>query len=63
MKPGDISAEIRLKNGTVQKQEFYYGASFLSQSARFLSVADDAIAVTLYDQKGGTRKIDLQTGQ
>ena len=62
LQPGDISAEIRLKNGTVQKQEFYYGASFLSQSARFLSVADNVIAITLYDQKGRTRKIDLQTG-
>ena len=34
--PTDIYALIRFKNGKIQKQEFYYGSSFLSQSSRFL---------------------------
>ena len=31
-------AIIELKNGKKRKEEFYYGASYLSQSSRFLNI-------------------------
>jgi len=55
----EISAEIQLKNGTIRKQEFYYGSSFLSQSSRFLSVGSNVKSVTITNSKGHTRNIEL----
>jgi hypothetical protein len=55
----DASAQIKYKNGTSQKQEFYYGSSFLSQSARFLSIGGNVVSVTIYDTKGKERKINF----
>jgi hypothetical protein len=59
LEPGDISAMIRFRNGKVQKEEFYNGSSFLSQSARFLSVGRDIVSITITDNKGGHREIKL----
>lgn len=53
--PHDVSAIIRYKNGKMQKQEFYYGASFLSQSARFISADDSINNITVSDSKGRSR--------
>ena len=53
----DVSAEIVYKNGQQQKREFYYGSSFLSQSARFLSISKDVSSVMLTDSFGKTRTI------
>jgi hypothetical protein len=55
--PMEMSAQIKYKNGNGRKQEFYYGQSFLSQSARFLSIDENVTAVTIYDNKGGVRKL------
>ena len=55
LKPDDFSAEIKYKNGKVQKQEFYYGSSFLSQSARFLMLNQTTASVTIYGYKGQAR--------
>jgi len=46
--PDDRSALIRFKDGRVQKEEFYFGSSFLSQSARFIPVTPAMAEVTLY---------------
>ena len=59
LQPSDISAEIKFKNGKTQKQEFYYGSSFLSQSARFLTVDQNATSVTIKNNTGQTRTIPL----
>ena len=53
----DVSAEIVYKNGQQQKREFYYGSSFLSQSARFLSISKDVSSVMITDSFGKTRTI------
>ena len=53
----DISAAIVYKNGQKQKREFYYGSSFLSQSARFLSIDKDVSSVMITDTFGKTRTI------
>ena len=55
LKPSDFSAEIKYKNGKVQKQEFYYGCSFLSQSARFLIISKTTSSVIIYGIKGQSR--------
>src|SRR5258708_18263441 len=55
LQPDDISATIRFPNGKTQKEKFYYGNSFLSQSARFLQVDSGMTSVTITDSKGKTR--------
>lgn len=55
----DVSAEIKFKSGKIQKEEFYYGSSFLSQSARFLRVDENMQGITVFDSKGKSRVIDL----
>ena len=60
LQTNDVSAQINFKNGISQKQEFYYGSSFLSQSARFLSIDSNVVSVTIYNNKGKARKIDYQ---
>jgi hypothetical protein len=55
----DVSAIIRLKDGKLRKEEFYYGSSFLSQSARFLRVEPNMVTATIMDSKGKTRVVKL----
>jgi hypothetical protein len=52
----DASAIIEYVNGQKRKEEFYYGNSFLSQSARFISYNEQVKLITIIDQKGQTRK-------
>ena len=59
VEPDDVSALIRLKNGQTRKEEFYYGTSFLSQSARFLNLDSNTVNVTIRDSKGKTRTVSL----
>jgi hypothetical protein len=54
--PGDATAIIEYANGKKRKEEFYYGNSFLSQSARFISYNEKVKLITIIDQKGVTRK-------
>ncbi len=55
----DSYALLQLKNGKFQKQEFSYGSSFLSQSARFIHVTPQIVAITIINQKGEKRRLDL----
>jgi len=56
----DMSAVIQYKNGSIQKQEFYYGTSFLSQSSRFITVNDNMSSITVTNSKGETRTVNLK---
>jgi hypothetical protein len=56
---GDAVALITYKNGKVQRQEFYYGSSFLSQSSRYLQLGNDVSSVELIDFKGYKKKVKL----
>ncbi|MDQ6761676.1 MAG: VCBS repeat-containing protein [Bacteroidota bacterium] len=60
VKPFDESAIIIYKNGRKQKREVSYGSSFLSQSGRFLTVDDNVVSVTIKNNKGEERSINLQ---
>jgi hypothetical protein len=57
LEPGDESAVITSKNGAIQKQEFYYGSSFLSQSARFLTLNSNVASVEITNNKGQKRSL------
>ncbi|HTQ27533.1 MAG TPA: VCBS repeat-containing protein, partial [Puia sp.] len=55
MQPSDRSALLTLKNGRTQKQEFYHGHSFLSQSGRWLSIGDQVISIEITGGDGKKR--------
>lgn len=55
----DATAVITYKNGNSRKQEFYFGSSFLSQSARVLATDSNMAAVTITDYQGKSRKVNL----
>ncbi|MGN6297727.1 MAG: VCBS repeat-containing protein [Ginsengibacter sp.] len=51
----EVSAELHFKNGKVQRREFYYGSSFNSQSARFISIGENVSSVRITNTKGRER--------
>jgi hypothetical protein len=57
LSPDDDIAEMTYKNGNSRRQEFYYGSSFLSQSARFFKPGDSITSLVIYSNDGKTRKI------
>ncbi|HEY9000698.1 MAG TPA: VCBS repeat-containing protein [Mucilaginibacter sp.] len=57
IKPTDAYVLIKYRNGKTEKQEFYYGSSFLSQSSRFIKLDDDMTSVVIYDDNGRLRRI------
>jgi hypothetical protein len=57
VEPGDRSAMIRYTNGKIRKEEFYFGSSFLSQSARFVQVDSMMAGITITDSKGRSRTV------
>jgi hypothetical protein len=59
VKPGDEYAIIQLKNGKQRKEEFYYGASYLSQSARFLNINENVKSIHIYNNKGEERIVNF----
>jgi hypothetical protein len=54
-----VYAEISARDGSVTRQEFYYGSSFLSQSARFLKVNPGTQKVKIVANNGKAREIKL----
>ncbi len=59
LQQNDESAVLTYKNGKKQKQEIYYGASFLSQSGRFITLNKDVKAIEVTNNKGQTRSIPV----
>ncbi len=59
LQPLDATAVINYRNGTKQKRECYYGASFLSQSGRFLNITGNVASADITDIKGITRRINF----
>jgi hypothetical protein len=55
--PGDKWATVKLANGKSRREEFFYGASFLSQSGRFIERNDSIVSVEIVDDKGVRRLI------
>jgi len=57
LQPADVSAIIKYKSGVSRKQEIYYGASFLSQSGRFLDLDEQVVSVEITDESGKKRTV------
>jgi ASPIC and UnbV/FG-GAP-like repeat len=57
LEPGDVSALITLKDGRKTRQEFYYGASFLSQSTRKLMITPQVKTIEITNSKGAKRTL------
>ena len=55
--PSEVFALIKFKNGKTEKREFYYGSSFLSQSARFVNITENVSGIAILDNKGNRRVI------
>ena len=55
----DERALIHYKDGKLRKEEFYYGSSFLSQSARFLALGNNVSSVEIIDSRGTHRRISF----
>ena len=59
LKPTDVAANLVYAGGKKQKMEFYYGQSFLSQSAREIVVGREVKALEVIDSKGNKRIVPL----
>lgn len=57
--PTDVYAEILLEGGEKIKHEFYYGSTYLSQSARVLRISGSIKSIYVFDFKGNKREINL----
>ena len=57
LKPADLFAIIKYKDGRTAKQEFYNGTSFLSQSSRFLTLNNQMTSVSVTDSNGKIRRV------
>jgi hypothetical protein len=57
--PLDVRAVVKYQNGKTQLREFNYGASFLSQSGRFMVLDKDVVGVEIIDNKGSKRALVL----
>ena len=55
----DIYANIKYKNGKVHKEEFYYGNSFMSQSARCIYINSSIDNIEIVDSKLNKRNIKI----
>jgi hypothetical protein len=59
LKPLDMFAIVKYRNGKIEKKEFYNGGSFLSQSGRFFNIESAMASVTITDNNGHQRNIPL----
>ena len=58
LQPGDAYAIVQLKNGQKRKEEFGYGSSFLSQSARFICLNTSVQSIEITNNKKQKRIIN-----
>ncbi len=59
LRPLDMFATIKYKNGKTARQEFYNGESFLSQSGRSFNLENTMSSVSITDNFGHTRNVQL----
>jgi hypothetical protein len=55
VEPQEVRVIIKYQNGKAQLKELNYGASFLSQSARFVMLDSSVASAVAIDRKGGKR--------
>ncbi|HVY74795.1 MAG TPA: VCBS repeat-containing protein [Puia sp.] len=57
LQPSDVKAEIEFSNGRSRSQEFYYGSSFLSVSARYLFADSTVRKIDVINSRGQRRRL------
>jgi hypothetical protein len=57
LKPNDVCAVFTYKDGSVRKEEYGWGSSFLSESGRFLTVSGPVKSIEISDAEGRKRKV------
>jgi enediyne biosynthesis protein E4 len=57
LQPGDMYAELVLKDNKKRRVEFYYGSTYLSQSSRKFKLNDTVQKITITNFKGVKRNI------
>lgn len=57
LRPTEYSAVLHFRGGTKQKQEVGYGASFLSQSCRYINAGKNVVSVEIKDGSGKVRTV------
>ncbi|MEM6845032.1 MAG: VCBS repeat-containing protein [Bacteroidota bacterium] len=60
LQPTDFYATIKLVDGRTYREEFYYGAGYLSQSSRTLFVPENAKEVVISRFDGQSRNLSLE---
>ncbi len=55
--PDDVAVRLTLKNGKIRKYEPSFGASFLSQSGRFLILSNDISNIEIMKSNGNKRNV------
>ncbi len=56
----DSWAELKYKSGQTEKVEFYFGAGYLTQSSRAISIPDDVVELVIHGFNGKTKNVDLE---
>jgi hypothetical protein len=57
----DSWAELEYKSGQIEKVEFYFGAGYLTQSSRAISIPDNVVKLVVHEFNGNTRSIELES--
>jgi len=57
LNPNDFYADITYSNNNKRRKEFYYGATFLSQSSRKMKIDKNAVKIVITDFKGNKREV------
>ena len=57
LQPNDVSVLVNYRDGRKQRREVNYGASFLSQSGRFINVDGTISFIEINDSRGKTRTV------
>ena len=61
LRPDDFSGEVKYTNGQIQKAEFYYGSSFLSESGRFVNIDSTVRSLKITNIKGEVREVKIKS--
>jgi hypothetical protein len=57
LQAGEVKARFHLTNGQTQVAEFYWGTSFMSQSARYLTKTDQIDRIEILDGTGAVSRV------
>ncbi|MGS0523945.1 hypothetical protein ACU8V7_00850 [Zobellia nedashkovskayae] len=58
---GEVNAKIYFKNGNVEKQEYYFGAGYLSQPSNIIQVHESMDKIIIYNKEGISREVVLDS--